>query len=111
VSTTLRFFAERCRYAEEDVNADVEIWEPCLVEMSVDPSGRHLPVYDVDVKVLQPRAPGDELSTMRDRVGRIARRLEDVTSELRMLAEGLSPEESARTLERIEESLGIRKEG
>lgn len=50
----------------------------------------------------------DELSTIRERVGRIARRLEDVASELRMVAEGLSPEESAQTLEKIEKKLGIR---
>ena len=104
----IRFSAEVASFMQD---GDVDEWHPCTVEMGVSSDGPASVVYDVDVERLQPRASGDELSTMRDRVGRIARRLEDVTAELRMLAEGLSPEESARTLERIEESLGLGNKG
>ncbi len=95
--------------AAYDRNGEVVGWAPCTVEFGID-EDRIPPVYAVSVStVVEKRVEeqADELASMRERVGRIAARLENVTAELRLLSEGLTSEESARTLERIETALGI----
>ncbi len=83
---------------------------PVHVEMSFVVHGTQPVLYGlsvVDVVEKRVEAQANELATMRERVSRIAMRLEGVTAELRLLTEEMTPEESAQVLARIEKNLGI----